>query len=145
MNYLKDPNFLRQVIMDHYQYPRNKRDEKDYEKVHMSTDSCIDDITVSALIKDDVIVDVAFVGEACTIATSSVSIMTELLKGKHVSEGYKIIMEFNKMLRMQDFDESILGEAVALRNVSRQPHRITCADLGWRGMVLLLEKEASYE
>lgn len=141
MNYLKDPNFLRQVIMDHYQYPRNKRVEDDYVQEHMSTDSCIDDITVQAKIEDGEIVDLAFFGEACTIATSSVSMMTELLKGKTIEEANHLIAQFNAMLKMQDFDEDALGELVALRNVSRQPHRIHCADLGWRGIAMILEKE----
>lgn len=139
--YLQDPNFLRQVIMDHYQYPRNKREELSYQRKQMSTDSCIDDITVQVLFEGNQIKDVAYVGEACTIATSSVSIMTELLKNKTVDEARYIIEQFNLMLKMKDFDETVVGEGIALRNVSRQPHRITCADLGWRGMIELIEME----
>lgn len=143
MNYLKDPQFLRQVIMDHYQYPRNKREERDYEQMHISTDSCIDDITVQVKIDDGMITDVAFIGEACTIATSSVSIMTELIKDKSIEDAKNMIGQFNAMLKMQDFDEDIMGEAIALRNVSRQPHRIHCADLGWRALSAILDKEES--
>lgn len=145
MNYLKDPQFLRQLIMDHYEYPRNKREELSYVRERVSTDSCIDDITVQALIKDDIIEDVAFVGTACTIATSSVSMMSELLKGKTSEEANSIISNFNAMLKMKDFDEDVLGELVALRNVSRQPHRIHCADLSWRAMQLIISKELDHE
>ena len=145
MNYLKDPNFLRQLIMDHYQYPRNKREEAGYATLQISTDSCIDDITVQALIEDDVIQDIAFTGTACTIATSSVSIMSELLKGKTTEEARHLIGQFNAMLKMKEFDEEAMGEAIALRNVSRQPHRIHCADLGWRALSSILDKEDSHE
>lgn len=141
MNYLKDPNFLRQVIMDHYQYPRNKKVHDDYKQMRISTDSCIDDITVYAKIDDGVISDISFFGEACTIATSSVSMMSELLKGKRIDDAHHFIGQFNAMLKMQAFDEELMGEAIALRNVSRQPHRIHCADLGWRALSAILEKE----
>ena len=43
-----DPILMRQIIMDHYDYPRNKELTKDngYMSRHMASDSCIDDITV---------------------------------------------------------------------------------------------------
>ncbi len=43
-----DPMLMRQIIMDHYDYPRNKELTKDngYMSRHMASDSCIDDITV---------------------------------------------------------------------------------------------------
>lgn len=43
-----DPMLMRQIIMDHYDYPRNKEltDNDGYMSRHMASDSCIDDITV---------------------------------------------------------------------------------------------------
>ena len=43
-----DPMLMRQIIMDHYDYPRNKEltDNEGYMSRHMASDSCIDDITV---------------------------------------------------------------------------------------------------
>ena len=39
-----DPMLMRQIIMDHYDYPRNKELTKDngYMSRHMASDSCID-------------------------------------------------------------------------------------------------------
>ena len=47
-----DPMLMRQIIMDHYDYPRNKELTKDngYMSRHMASDSCIDDITVQTKI-----------------------------------------------------------------------------------------------
>lgn len=47
---LKDPMILRSIIMDHYEYPRNHEltEESDYQKKHMASESCIDDIYVHA-------------------------------------------------------------------------------------------------
>ena len=81
---LKDPMILRQIIMDHYEYPRNHELIKnpEYHEKHMASDSCIDDIYVQSKIKDGVVEDIRFDGEACTISTASTSIMSELLQGK---------------------------------------------------------------
>ena len=47
-NFINDPQILRELIMDHYQYPHNHKLVKDdrYLSVHMASDSCIDDITI---------------------------------------------------------------------------------------------------
>ena len=74
-----DPMLMRQIIMDHYDYPRNKELTKDngYMSRHMASDSCIDDITVQTKISDGKIDDIRFDGVACTISTASTSIMSE--------------------------------------------------------------------
>lgn len=145
MNYFDDPKFLRQVIMDHYENPRNKRTEPSYASNRVSTDSCIDDLTIQMRVKDDVIVDVCFDGQACTIATSAASIMTELLKGETIASAESIITEYNKMVHLESFDASLLREAVAFKNVGRQANRITCATLAWRGITALIEEGKSHE
>ena len=45
------PLMMRQIIMDHYENPRNKRtvDDPRYKKIHMDSASCIDDIYVFVL------------------------------------------------------------------------------------------------
>ena len=91
-----DPMLMRQIIMDHYDYPRNKELTKDngYMSRHMASDSCIDDITVQTKISDGKIDDIRFDGVACTISTASTSIMSELLKGKTTQEAKEIIEQF---------------------------------------------------
>lgn len=140
MNYYDDPLFLRQLIMDHYEHPHNKREEPEYKKQRVSTDSCIDDLTIQAKINNGVIEDVAFTGTACTIATASTSIMTDLLIGKTLEEAEIIITEYNKMIHLKDYDEALLEGAVAFKNVGRQANRIHCATLGWRGIEALIEE-----
>lgn len=132
-----DPSYLREIIMDHYQYPRNKKmntEDKDYVSKHMSSESCIDDITVQAKIKDNKIDDVNFDGVACTISTASTDIMADLLEGKTIEEANEIIDNYFKMIDQKDFDEDLLEEAVALQNVGKQANRIKCATIGWNAM-----------
>lgn len=139
---LKDPMVLRSIIMDHYEYPRNHvlHEDESYLKKHMASESCIDDIHVQALIKDGIIKDVCFDGVACTIATSSTSIMSELVKGKSIEEARHINEEYRKMIDKQEYDADLLEEAVAFQNVGNQANRIHCATIGWDALVALMDE-----
>lgn len=145
---LKDPMVLREIILDHYEYPRhhNLSDSESYRQIHMASESCIDDIHVQALIENGIIQDINFEGRACTISTASTSIMTELLIGKTIEEARTIIGEYYRMIDGQEYDDEVLNEAVALQGVSRQANRIKCAIIGWQGIEQLIrESEEDHE
>lgn len=139
---LNDPTVLRSLIMDHYQYPHHHSLSEDmkYRKVHMASDSCIDDITVQSDIEDGVIKDIRFDGVACTISTASTSIMTELLRNKTIEEAKVIIENYKAMIDGKDYDPSILEEAVAMKNVYKQANRIKCATIGWKAMEQMIKE-----
>lgn len=138
-----DDKMLREIIMDHYQYPRNKRtmNETKYDSIHMDSESCTDDIHVYLWYENGIIKDVAFDGIACTIATSSTSIMTELLKGKTKDEAKKIIDNYMNMIYEKQYDEELLEEANAFKYTYRQANRINCATIGWKGINELLDRK----
>jgi nitrogen fixation NifU-like protein len=139
---LNDPEILRELIMDHYQYPHNHKlvDDDSYASVHMASDSCIDDITVQSKIRNGVIEDIRFDGVACTISTASTSMMTELLRGKTTAEAKEIMQNYFNMIDAKEYDGDILEEAIAFKNVYRQANRIKCATIGWRAMQELIEE-----
>ena len=140
---LNDPMILREIIMDHYQYPHNHQlsEQDGYRQVHMASESCIDDITVQSLIADQgTIEDIRFDGVACTISTASTSIMTELLKGRTVEEAKKIMDNYFAMIEEQKYDPEMLQEAVAFQHVGRQANRIKCATIGWKAMKEMMEE-----
>ena len=128
--------------MDHYQYPRNKRkiDDPSYQKIHMDSSSCIDDIYVYVLLENDTIKDIAFDGVACTIATSSTSIMTELVKGKKIDAARVIIQNYFDMIYEKPYDADILEEANVFKFTYKQANRIHCATIGWNGLTEILDK-----
>lgn len=142
-----DPMMIRQVILDHYQYPRNKGLTNDfrYGKIRMNSESCVDDINVEMLVEDGVIKDIKFDGIACTISTASTSIMSELLKNKTIDEATNIINNYMNMIDEKEYDEELLEEAGAFKNTYKQANRIKCATIGWRGVQELLEKEGKHE
>ena len=138
-----DPKLAREIIMDNYQYPNNKSLAENTDETHsrhMASDSCIDDITVQAKVKDGRIDEIRFDGQACTISTASTSIMTRLLEGKTIEEAKEIINNFFNMVYEEDFDEDLLEDAIVFETVSRQPNRINCATIGWRGLSEILKE-----
>ncbi|MFQ8593910.1 MAG: Fe-S cluster assembly sulfur transfer protein SufU, partial [Thomasclavelia spiroformis] len=133
----------RQIIMDHYESPRNHGLVKDdnYKSVNMDSETCIDNIDIQALIEDNVIKDIRFDGEACAICTASTSIMSELLIGKTIDEANKIIENYQNMIYEKDYDPEIIEEAIVFMNTHKQANRIKCATLGWKGIKKILDQE----
>ena len=76
-----DSSERRNIILKNYQDNTNRKDveDSDYIKVNSRNASCIDNINIYIKINDDIIEDIKFNGEACVIAISSTSIMTETL------------------------------------------------------------------
>ena len=143
MHSLNNPQILREIIMDHYENPRNRGlvDDETYKKVNMNSDTCIDNLDIQLKMNGDSIEDIRFDGEACAICTSSTSIMSELLIGKTKEEALKIVENYMNMIYERDYDEDLLEEAIAFKNTHKQANRIKCATLGWNGFMKLLEGE----
>ena len=141
-SYFNDPMVLRQIIMDHYEYPRNHELKKQdgYTQVHMASESCIDDLFIEAKISGGIIEDTGFEGTACTIATASTSIMSNLIKRKTTAEAMEIINNYLSMVDEKEYDEDMLEELIAFRTVSKQANRIKCATIGIKGFVQLIEE-----
>ena len=138
---LNDPMIKREIIMDHYENPRNKGlvDDPRYLKVNMNSESCIDDIDIQILVENNIIKDFRFDGVGCTIATSSTSILSELVIDKSIEHAYEIIKNYNDMIKELSYDEELLQEAVVFKDVSKQANRIKCATIGFNGLLELLE------
>lgn len=142
MRSLDDPQLMREIIMDHYQNPRNRGlvDDNSYKKVNMNSDTCIDNLDIQAKFNGDIIEDVRYDGEACAICTSSTSIMSELVHGKTKEEAMEIINNYLNMIYEREYDEDMLEEAIAFKNTYKQANRIKCATLGWNGLIKLIQE-----
>lgn len=146
---INDPEIMREIIVDNYQSPRNFGEVNDdrYITIHMDSASCIDDIYIQVLFDGDIVKDCKWHGKGCAISTASTSIMSEMIIGKSKEEALKMMNEFNKMLSGENFDEEILGDSICFANVNRQPSRITCANISWRGLkkAFLEEEKKEHE
>lgn len=134
-------DMMRSIIMDHYSDPQNKHQppKEGYEKVNMHSDNCIDDLDIFLLVEGNIITDACFDGTACTISTSSTDIMCDLLRGKEINEGRKIIDAFHHMMHEEEFDAELLDEAIVFINTSKQAARIRCATIGWNAAEEILK------
>ena len=137
-----DSNLKRSIILEHYQNPQNRGliDDDAYEKVNMNNESCIDEINVMVKIENNKLEDIRFDGEACAMCISSASIMTNILKGKKVSEAKEILNNFLKMLDEKEYDESILEEAIVYDETYKQPNRKKCVLLPWWAIEKVIDK-----
>ena len=137
-----DSELKREIIMEHYQKPINRKiiNDESYIKVNTANESCIDNIDMYILIKDNVIKDICFDGEACAISISSTSIMIKNLIGKSVSEAKEYINNFINMVNEKNYDKDILNEAYVYEDIYKQSSRKTCATLPYRGILKVLEK-----
>ena len=138
-----DQNLKREIILEHYQHPKNRGliDDDTYIKVNTNNESCIDEIDVMVKLNNNKIEDVKFDGEACAICTSSTSIMIDTLIGKTIDEAKEIINSFNNMVDEKEYDASILEQANVYDDVYKQPSRKKCALLPWWGMEKAITKE----
>lgn len=138
-----DPKLKREIILQHYQSPKNKGllEDESYIFINMNNESCIDEVNLMVKIEDDKIIDVRFDGEACAICTSSTSIMIDTLIGKTIDEAKNIVSNFGNMIDEKEYDEEILEQAIVYDDIGKQPNRKKCALLGWWGMEKILDKE----
>jgi len=137
----------KEVILDHYKNPRNKREMPDAElSCSKNNPLCGDEITVFVHEDDGKVLDVSFVGQGCSISQSSASMMTESVAGKTREEAEAQIGSFRGMMAGEvEPDEDAFGELVALKGVVKYPVRVKCAVLGWDTLQAALAGEGAAE
>ncbi len=126
-------DIYKEVILDHYKNPRNKRDLPGAELTSTQNNPlCGDEITVFVHRDGDTIAEVAFLGAGCSISQSSASMMTEAVAGKGVDQAKALAADFRGMMAGEvEPDEDGFGDLVALKGVVKYPIRIKCAVLAW--------------
>lgn len=137
-----DKDLKRSIILDNYQNPNNKHTSNNsYIKINTRNVSCIDNLDIYLKIKNNIIEDISFEGEACVISISSTNILINLLIGKTRDEGIYLIDNYLKMINEEEYDKDILKELEVFDDTSKQPSRIKCATLSANGIKNYLEKE----
>jgi nitrogen fixation NifU-like protein len=126
-------DLYKEVILDHYKSPRNKRPLEDATvSLHKTNPLCGDEITIHARLQDGTVAAIAFEGQGCSISQASASMLTEAVEGKSVDDAAALAGEFRSMMEGKvDPDEDAFGDLVALKGVAKYPVRIKCAVLGW--------------
>ena len=137
-----DNELKRELIIENFNNPTNKGllNDPEYISLEKNNSSCIDHFKIELKIEDNIIKDIRFDGEACAIATSSLSIAISTLIGKTKEEALNIIDNYNKMIAHEEFDKDVLKELIIYEDISKQPARVNCATLGIDGIKDILKK-----
>src|SRR5699024_1634484 len=102
----------------------------------MNNPTCGDRIFLQFKLDGDVVEEVRFTGEGCSISLASASMMTEAVKGHPTHEAIEMSELFSKMMLGEEVDAEQLGldDIEALQGVSNFPARIKCETLAWKAM-----------
>ena len=100
-------------ILDHYKNPRNFKRLKHFDKkAFLDNITCGDEMEVFLKIEDEIIKDISFDARGCAISIAAMSMLSEKVKGKKISEVKKITDE--EMLSMLGMDENTPRDKCAL-------------------------------
>ena len=137
-------DLYKEVIIDHTKSPRNfgkldpcSHDAEGYNPL------CGDQLHVYLQINENnIIEDIKFEGQGCSISTASASLMTQALKGKPLAEYERLFKAFHAMATAdmaEKPDEEALGKLAVLAGVKEFPSRIKCATLCWHTIKSAIE------
>jgi nitrogen fixation NifU-like protein len=128
-------SLYQEIILDHYRSPHHKGLRDPYEvQVHHLNPTCGDEITLRVHLDGELVADVSYEGQGCSISQASASVMTDLVIGKPLVDALAVHDEFLRLMQSKgalEPDEDVLEDAVAFAGVSRYPARLKCALLAW--------------
>jgi nitrogen fixation NifU-like protein len=142
-----------EIILDHYRHPHHSglRDPYDAE-VHHVNPTCGDEVTLRIQLKGEgagqVVDDVSYESEGCSISQASASVLADLVIGKPVSQALATERAFNELLTSRGLvepDEDVLEDGIAFAGVSKYPARVKCALLSWMAWKDALAQAGAYE
>lgn len=136
-------SLFQQLILEHYKNPRNRGELEDADVVvFMNNPSCGDEVHLQLKFANGNVEAARFLGHGCSISQASISMMTQLVKGKSAADARALAHRFTEMMH-GDADaakDKKLGDLRALAGVSKFPVRVKCALLGWNALEEALNK-----
>jgi nitrogen fixation protein NifU and related proteins len=128
---------FQELILEHYKRPRNKGTlpEPDAD-IHMNNPTCGDEVRLQLRLRDGIIEDAKFEGIGCSISQASISMMTQLVKGRTPADALRLAGRFTAMMHgdSEAARDRELGDLRALAGVAKFPPRVKCALLGWNAL-----------
>lgn len=131
-----------QVILDHSRerHGAGALGEEVEASSHQVNPTCGDEVTLGVALEgegeDRRIGALVWDGDGCSISQASLSMLTDLTRGRSIEEVARLYGAMEKMMHSRgkgtpDEDLDLLEDAAALEGTSQFPNRIKCALLGW--------------
>ncbi len=139
---MADSTLYQQVVLEHY---RNARNRGTLDTCTHAADGanplCGDRLRIELVVDDERVGTLQFTGEACAIATATMSMLGELVQG-HSRETIAVLADrFARLIESGD-EDGTLGALNAMRELQRYPSRRKCALLPWATLRAALAGEA---
>ena len=128
-----------EIILDHGKNPRNKGQCNQFNhEAKGHNPLCGDKVHIYLkLDSQKKVEDISFEGEGCAISLASVSILTEIIKGKELNISKKIVSDFINMIKsdakitINSLTEDQMTTIMSLSGVKQFPMRVKCATMAW--------------
>ncbi|MEO7521217.1 MAG: Fe-S cluster assembly sulfur transfer protein SufU [Gemmatimonas sp.] len=128
------------ALLAHYRSPQNRREMAEATGTGSRRNPlCGDEVQVQLRVENGMIVDVAFSGRACSIATASASMLTEVVRGLTPRGALDVADALDRMLRGEC--TALTATLQALRGVAPFPARHACATMPWAAFRAALSPE----
>lgn len=135
-------DLYQEIIIDHGKQPRNFGQLSHANHQHAGHNPlCGDRLTVYVYEEKGVINDVKFEGTGCAISVASASLMTEVIKGKTLSEVEKLFNHFHFLVTEGKEPEDEVGKLAVFSGVAEFPVRVKCATLSWHTLKAALAND----
>lgn len=134
-------DLYKEVILDHYQHPRNRGELVDPDVATRGHNPlCGDEVLLAVKMDGDVIQDIAFGGRGCSISQASASMMTESVKGQPVTDASTLAGGFKELMSGDGSTDGLGGheDLESLQGVKRFPVRVKCALLPWTALLEII-------
>ena len=132
----------RKILMANYNNPSNfsKKIPEGYTQVSSKSDTCLDSFEIFVKLNGDVIEDIKFNGEGCSVSTASLNMTATYLIGKTKKEGVEFLTKYSLYIKEGKEEGLELNDLVVFQNIHVHLNRITCALIGPKSIITLLEK-----
>ena len=132
-------SLYQEIILDHYRSPHNAGLRDPFEaEVHHVNPTCGDEITLRVHLDGEpgleVVTDVSYDAEGCSISQAAASVMTDLVIGQPIAKAFEAHEAFLELMQGRgkiEPDEEVLEDGIAFAGVAQFPARIKCALLSW--------------
>lgn len=135
-------DLYKDLIIDHGINPRNKYILNTFTHSFTGFNHlCGDKFDIYIYLKNDILIDISFIGTGCSVSTASASLLTLLLKNKSLHFSETSFIYFIKIIKDEKsicYDE-IYCDLNVLANVRKYPSRVKCATLIWHTLVEALK------